>query len=500
MRSTAPTIETAIGSKAQVTPIAQPISNRAMWRVFYASLVLSDVIMIMAAFRIAYFFRFQTAFPLFQLEVTPSLRFYQSVVLFILPVWIIIFAANGLYQRHNLLGGAQEYSKVFHSVTTGLFFVVLVTFLVPNFFLARGWLFLAWAFTFVGTAGSRFIIRRIVYMLRARGYFLAPTIIVGANQEGRLIADQLRASPASGLYLLGFVDDGFAPGTVVFQHLPVLGNKEHLDGLVERFKAEEVILATSALSRDDMVRIFRNYGISKDVNLRLSSGLFEIITTGLQVKELAYVPLVSVNKVRLTGMDQATKHLLDYSLTITGLILIAPFLFLIALMIKLDSRGQIFHRRKVMGVNGRTFRAFKFRTMHPDGDKILEAYPELKAELERNHKLKNDPRITRVGMFLRKFSLDELPQLFNILKGDMSLVGPRMISPAEMANYRQWGINLLTVRPGLTGLWQVSGRSDLSYEDRVRLDMYYVRNWSIWLDLQLLLQTIPVVIRGQGAY
>jgi len=154
----------------------------------------------------------------------------------------------------------------------------------------------------------------------------------------------------------------------------------------------------------------------------------------------------------------------------------------------------------VMGMNGSQFDAFKFRTMAVNGDEILAAYPELRAALAQNHKLKDDPRVTRIGKVLRKFSLDELPQLINILRGEMSLVGPRMISPVEINMYNQWDINLLTVRPGLTGLWQVSGRSDVTYDERVRLDMYYIRNWSIWLDLQLILQTIPAVLKGRGAY
>ncbi|MBP7693754.1 MAG: exopolysaccharide biosynthesis polyprenyl glycosylphosphotransferase, partial [Anaerolineales bacterium] len=234
--------------------------------------------------------------------------------------------------------------------------------------------------------------------------------------------------------------------------------------------------------------------------LRLSSGLYEIITTGLQVQELGYVPLVNVNKVRLTGLDSIAKLTLDYCLTIPGIIAIAPLLGLIALAIALDSPGPVIYRRRVMGLNGKQFDAYKFRTMHVNGDRILDQHPDLKAELARNHKLKNDPRVTRAGRFLRKLSLDELPQLFNVLLGEMSLVGPRMIAPQEMAQYNQWGLNLLTVRPGLTGLWQVSGRSDVSYEDRVRLDMYYVRNWTIWLDLQILFQTLPAVLRSRGAY
>jgi exopolysaccharide biosynthesis polyprenyl glycosylphosphotransferase len=228
--------------------------------------------------------------------------------------------------------------------------------------------------------------------------------------------------------------------------------------------------------------------------------MFEIITTGIQVSEIANVPLVRVNKVRLTGMNQVLKTILDYSITIPGLIVISPLMLVLALLVKLDSKGPIIYRRRVMGVNGKKFDAFKFRTMRTDGDQILEANPELKAKLERDGKLVDDPRITRLGNFLRKTSLDELPQLFNVLRREMSLVGPRMISPEEITKYNKWDTNLLTIPPGITGLWQVSGRSDVSYEERVRLDMYYIRNWSIWLDLKLLIETIPAVVLRRGAY
>jgi len=248
------------------------------------------------------------------------------------------------------------------------------------------------------------------------------------------------------------------------------------------------------------MEIFKRYGVGSEVNVRMSSGLYEIITTGLTVKDFAYVPLVGVNPVRLTGMDRVMKTILDYTLTILGMTVVAPLLLIIALIIKLDSPGPVLHRRRVMGVNGRQYDAFKFRTMYVNGDKILAKYPELQTELAANHKLKNDPRITRVGKWLRRYSLDELPQLINVLKLDMSLVGPRMIAPSEIEMYDKWDINLLTVKPGLTGLWQVSGRSDISYNERVRLDMHYIRNWSIWLDLQIIMQTMPVVLKGSGAY
>jgi len=234
--------------------------------------------------------------------------------------------------------------------------------------------------------------------------------------------------------------------------------------------------------------------------VRMSSGLYEIITTGLTVKEFAYVPLVGVNKVRLTGIDELLKFSLDILLTILALVLLGPIMLFIALAIKLETPGPAIHRRRVMGIHGKEFDAFKFRTMHENGEEILSSYPELREELAENFKLKEDPRVTLVGHILRKTSLDELPQLFNVLRREMSLVGPRIITPAEVDKYKKWDLNLMTVRPGLTGLWQVSGRSDVTYEERVRLDMHYIRNWSIWLDIQLLFQTIPAVLRSRGAY
>ena len=174
---------------------------------------------------------------------------------------------------------------------------------------------------------------------------------------------------------------------------------------------------------------------------------------------------------------------------------------MVALLIKLDSPGPVLHRRRVLGVSGKHFDAFKFRTMYVNGDEILNGHAELQEQLRADHKLKEDPRVTRVGHWLRKYSLDELPQLFNVIRGQMGLVGPRMITPEEAEKYGRHRLNLLTVKPGITGLWQVSGRSDLSYDERVQLDMYYIRNYSVWLDLQILfVQTVPAVIHGRGAY
>ena len=477
------------------------ISRQYQWLIYRIGLIIVDFLMVIAAFKLAYQIRFEGPFGFFVEDVLFSPEYYDQLVLISSAIWLLIFSMNGLYAQQNLLGGTTEYAKVFRASTEGFLLIVIALFMQPTLTVSRGWVLMAWGFTFLFATLGRFILRRIVYLFRRQGYFLTPALIVGANQEGRWLAEQLVSWQTSGLHLIGFVDKKVAVSTPLYHDLACLGPVDQLGEIIERYKIGEVILASSAIStRDYLLEIFKKYGVSDKVNLRMSSGLYEIITTGLTVSEFAYVPLVYVNKVRLTGSDILMKTVLDYLIALVGLIVLSPILLLIGLAVKLTSSGPILHKRRVMGLNGKQFDALKFRTMVLNGDKVLEQYPELKAELANNHKLKRDPRITSVGYFLRKFSLDELPQLINVLRREMSLVGPRMISPEEVAMYRQFDMNLLTVMPGITGLWQVSGRSDISYDERVRLDMYYIRNWTIWLDLQLIFQTIPAVLKSRGAY
>jgi len=492
-----------LGTEVVQPPATQRVwlSKSVQWAVYQSLLICSDLIMMVLAFRLAFWARFELNIPIFQLEITPYFPTYSRLGVLLVPLWLLIFSLSGLYSRKNLLGGTEEYSLVYSSTAKALLIMIVAGFLEPSFVIARGWLLLFWVLSFLFTAIGRFFLRRWVYWLRTKGYFLTSAVLVGANEEGLSLARQFLHAPNSGFNLLGFVDKKLPAGTHLIDRLTVLGSIDQLGDIIKKYHVDEVILASSAFSsKDHMLEIFTRYGISNHVNVRMSSGLYEIITTGLTVREYAYVPLVGINKVRLTGMERGIKMAVDYLLTIPALILLSPLLVLIAVGIKLTSPGPILHRRRVMGVNGRQFDAFKFRTMYVNGDEILEQHPELKEELERTHKLKNDPRVTPLGKILRKYSLDELPQLFNVLKQDMSLVGPRMISPEEMQEYKQNGLNLLTVHPGITGLWQVMGRSDISYGQRVLLDMHYIRNWNIWMDLQLILRTIPAVLKGRGAY
>ncbi len=475
------------------------LSQAAQRRLLIAGLMVSDLLTLATAFGLAYVVRFYSDLPFFN-PLEPSFASHVRPLLYLFPLWLLLLAAFGLYAEYNLLGGTREYSLIFNACTVGSMLAITTTFFRETTVISRGWLVLAWFFSFLFVAGGRFAMRRIVYRLREMGYLLSPALIVGAGEEGRALAQQLQSWQTSGLHLVGFVDDDRPPGTAVMNGLCVLGSVSQVPMLVERYGVQEVVVASSDVSRQSLVELARAYALSDRLNIRLSSGLFEILTTGVHVKEVGYVPLICLDKVRLDGFEVALKTLLDYAIAVPGLILLSPLLALIALAVKFDSPGPVLYRRRVMGKGGKLFNALKFRTMRTDGEALLAAHPELQAELARNHKLKNDPRVTRLGAFLRRWSLDELPQLFNVLARQMSLVGPRMIAPEELEKYGKWDMNLLTVWPGITGLWQISGRSDVSYEERVQLDMYYIRNYTIWLDLQILLRTLPAVLKGKGAY
>lgn len=501
MGSSVQYLDSKIGDVKDVTrQHVASLPTPVQWAVYRLSLVANDIAFSLIAFALAAWIRFNVPLPIFNLDANPTIPPLAVIVFGFVPLWLFIFAMHGLYQKNTLLGGTQEYSSVFQATGIGMLTIVIFGFIQPVFSPARGWVLLAWIFATFFVIIGRFSLRRVVYFLRRSGYFLSPTLIIGQNAEALSLAEQLLVWHTSGLAVRGFVATDQNAGEPVAGELPVLGEFEHLDELVERLQVGELILATSALSQEQILSVFKRYGVSSNVNMRLSSGLFEVITTGLELKEVASVPLMRINQARLTGLDWLLKSALDISLAMVAILVSLPFMAAIAVAIRLDSPGKVIYRRRVMGLNGVQFDAYKFRTMHHNGDEMLAERPGMRSTYEESFKLKDDPRVTRVGRLLRKHSLDELPQFFNVLRREMSVVGPRMITPDELAKYEQWDINLLTVPPGITGLWQVSGRSDLPYAERVQLDMRYIRNWSIWLDLHILMRTIQVVIRGEGAY
>lgn len=484
--------------------------TKANWkRAYQAVLVLGDTLMLVLAFALAYWVRFYTNLPVFQ-DVSPHIGHYTELVLTLIPVWLGLFALLRLYDFHLLLTGTTEYSRALNGCTSGMMLVILVSFINTEFVIARGWLVLAWLLASVLTCTNRWFLRRLAHTLRTRGWFVTPAVIVGTNAEALSMAPQLCATLFSGLTIAGFVETnpyrevtdaeiGSSPHSLL--GLPILGTIDRLPEIIEAYGVEEVIIAPTTLTREQLLDTTLQLSGMSHVKMSLSSGLYEIFTTSMRVSTRNSVSLMSLNRIRLDPVEMAIKTILDYTILLIASITLFPFLLAIALWIKLDSPGPILYRRRVLGVGGKEFDAFKFRTMVVNGDELLAKQPELLAELRTNHKLKDDPRITRAGRWLRRTSLDEVPQILNVLLGQMSLVGPRMITPEEAPNYGRMRQNLLTVRPGLTGLWQVSGRSDLSYEERVRLDMYYIRNYSLWLDLQILFVQTPIAVcKGRGAY
>jgi exopolysaccharide biosynthesis polyprenyl glycosylphosphotransferase len=469
------------------------------WHWVVLGLLALDSAAVLAAFTLAYLLRFATGVPLLE-TLPPNLAFYTSVAFWAVPVWLGLFALYRLYDRRQLFSGMHEYTRVFNACTAGLVAIVLVSFLDVTLIISRGWLLLTWLLAIVLVAGGRFAARRLLRRVHRRGWLLVPTVIVGSNEEARALAEQFLADPGGGTRVVGFVDGGQPVGTPVVGDLKVLGDLGTLEELVQERGIRELVIAPTALARDQLLDLYRRLGHADQVELRLSSGLFEILTTAVTVQERSGVPLMTPERVRITGVDAVLKSALDYALAASALVVLFPLLLVIALLIKVDSPGPILHRRRVVGRGGKRFDAFKLRTMIMNAERRQERQPIDFPDRRGSQKARVDPRTTRLGRFLRRTSLDELPQLLNVLRGEMSLVGPRMIAPEETGRYGKWGLNLLTVKPGITGPWQVRGRGELQYEERVRFSMQYIRNYSIWLDLEILLRTVGVVLRGTGAY
>jgi exopolysaccharide biosynthesis polyprenyl glycosylphosphotransferase len=459
------------------------------------ALIVGDGAAVAAAFAIAYLLRFRTRLGLFYVPANSPLEFYSTLVFLLVPLILVTYGIYRLYALDRLFDGADEYVRVLSASTLAMIFVILASFLFDNrLVISRAWVVLSWASLLVCVGAMRFLLRRIVYALRRMGRLVKPVIVIASALDAAELAQHLRLAAGSGLQVARTI----GPETLGLDAAAAPAPSP-LAALVAETEAEALVVSAASVSQDVLARIVREVS-DLPIELQLVPGMYEILTTSVQVREVRGLPLVTMNKVRIVGYDRLLKQALDYVVAATVLLVLAPALLGITILIKLTSPGPVFHRRRVVGQCGRRFDALKFRTMRADGDAILARYPDLVERLAREGKLPDDPRVTPVGRFLRRWSLDELPQLLNVLRGQMSLVGPRMIVEAELPQFGHWRENLSTVKPGLTGLWQVSGRSSIGYEERVRLDMHYIRSYSIWSDIEILLRTIPAVFSGVGAY
>jgi exopolysaccharide biosynthesis polyprenyl glycosylphosphotransferase len=313
-------------------------------------------------------------------------------------------------------------------------------------------------------------------------------LIVGANAVGRDLARDL----AKNSQVVGYVDNG----SDLDEAITLVGPIASLDRLIQQYGVDEIVVALPPSRREQLGRLIAR-GFGRPVQVKFAPDLGDLLPERFEMHRhggrsfIGFAPVAPV-----TWLKRASDLILG-AIAIIGL---APVMLAIAIAIKLDSPGPVFFAQERVGKDGTRFRMLKFRSMRPDADKLMA---EMRARNEVTgalFKMKNDPRVTRVGRFLRRSSLDELPQVFNVLRGEMSLVGPRPSLPTEVATYEDWQLGRLRAIPGMTGLWQVSGRSDVPFHDMVRLDLHYIRNWSLWWDLEIIVRTIPAVIGNRGAY
>ena len=341
-------------------------------------------------------------------------------------------------------------------------------------------------------------IRRVVRSRLARR---SPerVLIIGAGATGQTIAAQIAAGSKGEVEVAGFVDDDPRPLREDVGALPVLPEAD-LVRAIEETQATRVVLAYTRRPAAEVLAQIRECS-SGDIRLAVVPRLYEMTPTHASVSEIGGLPVIDLASARLSPAAVRAKRAMDLFITAAALIVFGPLMLLIALAIKLDSKGPVLFRQERLGYRGRPFEMFKFRSMRVDAEKLHTDMAHLN-EMNRSgplFKMKSDPRATRFGRFLRKTSLDELPQLWNVMNGSMSLVGPRPFVTHEAEQIDGWAARRLDLMPGITGLWQVEGRNDVPFEDMVRLDYTYVANWSPWWDLRILMQTVPTVLTGKGA-
>ena len=420
-----------------------------------------------------------------------------------IPVWIVVAKLYGLYdndEERTDHSTADEFVGVFHLITIGAWMLYAGAWLTGLWTPELAELVFFWGagigLVTAGRATARAVCRHSVS-------YLQNTIIVGAGDVGQLVARKLLKHPEYGINLVGFVDDSPKAPRQDLAHLTLLGSPDDIAEIVRAYDVERVMIAFSNESHEELLRLIRSLK-SLPVQIDIVPRLFEIVGPGVEIHTVEGIPLVGLPQLKLSRSSRLLKRMLDLVVSGLALLLLAPLFAFVALKIKLDSPGPVFFRQLRMGCKDKPFLMFKFRTMVADADTRREEVAHLNMHVTngdaRMLKIPDDPRVTKFGRTLRRLSVDELPQLINVLKGDMSLVGPRPLPLDEDERVEDWGRHRLTLKPGITGLWQVSGRSSIPFGEMLNLDYIYVSGWSLWGDLRLIARTIPAVFRGRQAF
>ena len=472
-------------------------------RLIASATVLLDLLALILSFQAAYVLRdqFLTAvFPRQFLSGLFPLESYLWMYAVILPTWVGLFFALRLYSSARLMTYRRLLLDLAKANAVGLGAIIAAAYLMKLQDISRSFLVLFGVVNLLFISGGRLLLRATLRHYRSGGLVRRHVLIVGTGPDALEFADLVERNSAWGLFLLGLVveraREGGNPDEIGGR--PVLGDVSDLERIFSDRVVDEVIFVVPGRMLGEFEESFL---LCEDlgINARIAVGMFPHLIAKAHLEEFQGRPLLTFTTTSTNTFALALKRLLDLAMgSILFLILAIPGA-VIAAAIKLDSPGPVLFEQVRSGLHGRRFRMYKFRSMVQDAEsrrRQLEEENEMDGPV---FKIKRDPRITRVGRLLRRTSLDELPQILNIIKGDMSLVGPRPPIPAEVEKYRRWQRRRLSMKPGVTCLWQVSGRNQIDFEEWMRLDLRYIDSWSLWLDLKILLRTIPAVLMGRGA-
>jgi exopolysaccharide biosynthesis polyprenyl glycosylphosphotransferase len=454
--------------------------------------VVTDLVAITLAMAVA--FRLREVLPGTDPAHVPTRHLAVSALS--LPLWIAVFAHYRLYRVDYVTERRQGLGQLVHAVGASVAVMALLAF-TAKLYVARGWLALTFVTSLVVLTAEREAVRRSCARLRRRGRLLRRVLVVGGNADARDLAATLTADPALGYDVVGFVDDHLAPGPGSPDWRILAPVDATLDTALQSGVQGVIIVATAVGTT--VANLLARQLTDAGLQVEVVSSLCDIALERLTLHNIGRFPVLHVERVHRSGWRAVAKRGFDEVVAGVGLVLVAPALLVMALLIKLTSTGPVFYRQQRIGKDGKLFNILKLRTMVVDADQKL-------AQLQGHNdcdgplfKMRADPRVTSIGRVLRRYSIDEIPQLWNVLRGDMAVVGPRPALASEVGGWSPQLHQRLRVKPGITGMWQVSGRSDTTFNEYARLDLYYVDNWSLLVDLSILAKTIPAVFR-RGAY
>ena len=427
-------------------------------------------------------------------ESAPAL----PIAVLIVPWTIFVIYGYGLYRSSARSINGWVLSEGLRGLTAlsmAAWSALVLMLLLSGSTDSLGFIALFWGFEIVAVPVCRAIGRAAFWQ---SSHLSERTLIIGAGAVGHLLGEKIGKHPEYNLRLVGYLDDGEPFGGRKLT-VPVVGSLEELDDVIGGYDVTRVIIAFSRARHQQILDIIRACA-DRGVRVNIVPRLFEILSSQTEMDDVEGIPLLDVAHVELSHLNTIVKRIFDLVVGGVFTLFALPLIGVLALAIKIDSRGPVFFRQERMGRGGKVFRIFKLRSMHVDAEQSRYDLAEKNEYSGPMFKIKDDPRTTRLGQLLRKSSLDEVPQIFNVMRGEMSLVGPRPLWVDEAARCRGWTKKRLDITPGITGLWQVTGRNDVPFDEMVKLDYMYVTGWSLSWDIKLLLETIPAVLGRRGAY